>query len=102
MSGLEDHLLSQIIEIFRKHEEVLEAKLFGSRAKGNYSQVSDIDIALFGPVDSFLQGRIFLDLEEIKTVYQFDLQVYNLIENEDLKSHIDRVGISIYRRDFDV
>jgi len=33
--------------------------------------------------------------------YQFDIINYNTIDNEELREHIDRVGVVIYRRDSD-
>ena len=46
--GLDEKVIEDIIEILKKYEEVESAKIFGSRARGDYRKASDIDIALFG------------------------------------------------------
>ena len=44
--GLEEKIVENIINILRKYEEVESAKIFGSRARGDYREASDIDIVL--------------------------------------------------------
>ncbi|NLJ78852.1 MAG: nucleotidyltransferase domain-containing protein, partial [Tissierellia bacterium] len=71
----------------------------GSRAKGNYRNGSDIDLALLGKdLDLQYINRIHLDIDELYLPYKLDLVIYSRIENNDLIDHIDRVGIVIYER----
>ena len=44
--GLSEINGKRIMDVFSRFSEVQEAVLFGSRAKGNYRQGSDIDIAV--------------------------------------------------------
>ena len=46
--GLKESILENISNILKKYKEVESAKIFGSRARGDYKNTSDIDIALFG------------------------------------------------------
>lgn len=46
--GLSEINGKRIMDVFSRFSEVQEAVLFGSRAKGNYRQGSDIDIAVKG------------------------------------------------------
>ena len=46
--GLSEINGKRIIDVLSRFSEVQEAVLFGSRAKGNYNQGSDIDIAVKG------------------------------------------------------
>ena len=78
--GLSEINGKRIMDVFSRFSEVQEAVLFGSRAKGNYRQGSDIDIAVKGTV----------------LPYFVDIVVYDHIKNIALKEHIDRVGICIY------
>ena len=48
MYGLTDNELEKLCNLFRKHEEIEQAVLYGSRAKGNFKPFSDIDITLMG------------------------------------------------------
>jgi predicted nucleotidyltransferase len=87
-----------LISVLQKHSEVKEAWLFGSRAKGNFKKGSDVDIALKG---NNLNFNIIADIsyelnEETSLPYKFDVLNYDTINNNDLKQHIDRVGICFY------
>ena len=46
--ALSPHELELIVSVFRKHPEVSRAKVFGSRAKGNSTPISNVDLALWG------------------------------------------------------
>ncbi len=96
--GLRNSDLKYIIEVLEQFDTVSEAILFGSRAKGTYRHGSDIDIVLKGNIDFRTIMRIsYLLNQESLMPYKFDLIRYSHIHNKDLKDHIDRVGISIYR-----
>ena len=82
--GLSEINGKRIMDVFSRFSEVQEAVLFGSRAKGNYRQGSDIDIAVKGTVSKDVLP------------YFVDIVVYDHIKNIALKEHIDRVGICIY------
>lgn len=98
LSGLNDSELEMIREVFRAHETVAEAKLFGSRAKGTHQPYSDIDLALWGTIDNSELGAILGELEELPLPYRFDVVLYDRISLVALRAHIDRVGKSIYQK----
>jgi len=98
--GLRSDDMETILETLRQYPEVTEAILFGSRAKGNYKRGSDVDIALKGAgVTHRIVAAIsnFLNEETIMP-YHFDLLNYHTISSPDLLAHIERVGITVYRR----
>lgn len=80
-----------------------QAIIFGSRAKGNYKNGSDIDIAIKGAMDFKNITRLhYLLNEESLMPYQFDIVNYERTDNSALEEHIDRIGITIYNKDLDV
>ncbi|NLJ78584.1 MAG: nucleotidyltransferase domain-containing protein, partial [Tissierellia bacterium] len=88
--GLKGDTLESIADIFAKHQRIEKAILFGSRAKGNYRNGSDIDLALLGKgLDLQYINRIHLDIDELYLAYKLDLVIYSRIENNDLIDHID-------------
>ena len=96
--GLPDRTLEELDEIFRKYPEIRQAILYGSRAKGNYRQGSDIDLS-FKTRDGFDFNnllRIGNDFDDSNIPYFVDVSVYDSISNPGLKAHIDRVGKVIY------
>jgi len=71
--------------------------IFGSRAKGNYKDGSDIDIAIKGEnlkLDDILALKVKLD--DLDLPYNIDLINYADIKEPDLTEHIDRVGVEFY------
>ena len=97
MYGLKDSDLVEILSALKKHPDITEAILFGSRAKGTQRPGSDVDIALKGNnlEQTVLQLSIALNQESLMP-YDFDIIDYNKIDNQALIDHIDRVGKSIY------
>ncbi len=98
--GLKYTDLQNIISVLLQHTEVEEAIIFGSRAKGNYKTGSDIDIVLKGSAinHSAVRNISYLLNEETQMPYKFDIVNYHTIVNADLVNHINRAGISFYRR----
>jgi uncharacterized protein len=96
--GLTDSEQELIREVLRRHAEVSEARIFGSRAKGNSQPNSDVDLALWGNISFRVLGAIAGELDELPLPYRFDVQPYNNIRHRPLCEHIDRVGQSFYAR----
>jgi predicted nucleotidyltransferase len=96
--GLTDSEQEMIRAVLRRHAEVTEAKIFGSRAKGNFQPNSDIDLALWGNISLSALAAIAGELDELPLPYTFDAQAYDAIRHLPLREHIDRVGQSFYER----
>ncbi len=89
--------LETILSSLKKYPNLAEAILFGSRAIGRQKKGSDVDIAVKG-VD-IPTSQISHELNSDSPLpYYFDILDYNSLENKQLKDHIDRVGIVIYRK----
>ena len=83
--------------IFAKYAVISTVKIYGSRAKGNYKNQSDIDLVILDKdVSRFIVSKILLDFDDSDVPYLIDLQCYDTIKNQALKEHIDRVGVVIY------
>lgn len=97
--GLEDTHIRMITDTIARFPEVVEARIFGSRAMGNYKPGSDVDIALFGDKPLSCTAKIGTILnEEQPMAFQFDVVDYSKIENPDFKAHIDEFGQALYRK----
>lgn len=97
--GLEEETIRRIKEVFSSFSSIEKVVLYGSRAKGNYREGSDIDFCLYGKnIDLHLLHRISESLEDLFLPYTFDLCGYELLENQDLKSHIHRVGVLFFSK----
>ena len=78
--GLTDDEIKGIVDILADDPKVEELILFGSRAKGNYSNGSDIDIAMIGN-DLRLNdiSKALVSLDELYLPYKLDLVIYHRI-----------------------
>jgi predicted nucleotidyltransferase len=93
---LKDDEAEMICEVLRRHAEVTEARILGSRAKGTAQAQSDIDLALSGRISFSLLAAISGELDELPLPYRFDVASYDAIRHQPLRQHIDRIGQRIY------
>ena len=84
--------------VFEKNPSITKAVVFGSRAKGNHTERSDVDIALHGGVGFWDVEKIACELDDLPFIQKFDVVAYDLVNNAALREHIDRVGVVIYEK----
>ena len=101
--GLTEEVVNKIVEILKKYEEVESAKIFGSRARGDYRKGSDIDIALFGnKLTHTINTKIFYDIDDLYLPYNIDLINFNSLGEENtIKENILKEGVDIYVKKMD-
>lgn len=99
--GLSNAQLETILRAVKKHPEVDEVILFGSRAQGTQKTASDIDLALKGKnVAAHLASRIKNEIEEESTIPFFiDTIAYQNIHNAALRTCIDTEGVRLWKRE---
>ncbi len=98
-SGLSAETINKIGQVFARYPEIERVCLYGSRAKGNYREGSDIDLSIFGDALSPSQLlSIENTLDDLLLPYKIDLNLFRLIENAELIEHIRRVGVDFYQR----
>jgi len=98
--GLSESTIERIRAVFAKYPQLEKAVLYGSRAKGNYRNGSDIDLTLFGGADLTLVvlHKIMAEIDDLLLPYTIDLSIFNAISDRDLIEHIQRVGVPFYER----
>lgn len=95
--GLPEETIDKINSVFAKYPEVEEVIIYGSRAKGNYREGSDIDITLKGlNLTDDIRSKISWDIDDLNTPYLFDISIFNQLNAPDLEEHINRVGQVFY------
>jgi uncharacterized protein len=98
-SGLTENAVAQIHAFFSRHPQVEKAVLYGSRAKGNFKEGSDIDLALFGvDLTPEILGHIQGELDDGPLPHRFDLSLFTQITHTELIEHIHRVGMVFYEK----
>ena len=100
-TGLTRSDLKLIHQAAKQQPEIEQLILFGSRAKGNYRNGSDVDLAVQGQdvtYESVIKLADELN-ENLPLPYMFDVLNYDTLAEATLKEHIDRVGIVLYQRE---
>jgi uncharacterized protein len=100
--GLKDHLIQKFSNVFTTHPEIEEVIIYGSRAKGNFREGSDIDLTLKGKaLTDEIRAQVWLELDDLNTPYLINLSIFDDIDSQSLIEHIQRVGKPFYRRNSD-
>jgi predicted nucleotidyltransferase len=98
--GLKTEDIAKINRVFSDYDAIESVFIYGSRAKGNFKNGSDIDLTLVEETMSFSD---FLALEhqldDLLLPYKIDLSQKRKIANSDLLAHIDRVGQLFYSKE---
>lgn len=93
-TGIKQNVLQAIIKL-AKDNDVRKLILFGSRARGDYKERSDIDLAFYGGNSS----RFILEAdEETPTLLQFDVLDLDKPIQAELLESIKREGMVIYEK----
>ncbi|HKL32730.1 MAG TPA: nucleotidyltransferase domain-containing protein [Tangfeifania sp.] len=97
-TGLKSHTIQELTDIFSSYPEIKKVILYGSRAKGNYKEGSDIDLVLIAPKFTLTDlNKLENQLDDLLLPWKIDLALFHHIDNPDLVDHINRVGITIYK-----
>lgn len=97
-TNINDHLppkvKEELISLATRHgiEKLL---LFGSRARGDHRECSDIDLAASG--GDVLRFSLEVE-EEVETLLMFDVVNLNESVQADLREEIEKEGVIIYEK----
>jgi uncharacterized protein len=98
--GLPVNTIDRINSVFKKYPEIEQVIIYGSRAKGNYREGSDIDITLKGEnLNDRILSKVKSEIDDLNTPYLFDISVFQGLVSSSLIEHINRVGLLLYIKD---
>lgn len=93
-TGIRVQVVEEICELAQKYQ-VEKVVLFGSRARGDYKERSDIDLAFSGGE----HANFILDVDELtSTLLQYDIVNLDGAVQKELLESIQREGILIYEK----
>ncbi len=98
MFGIAQNTINELNQIFNKYKNIEEVILYVSRAKGNYREGSDIDLTIIGDIENEDLMKIQDEIDDSYIPYLFDITIYNQLNSESLKEHINRVGKVFYKK----
>ena len=93
-TGIKQKVTDEMIALARRYE-VEKLILFGSRARGDYRERSDIDLAFRGGKGDYFT----LDVDETtSTLLEFDIINLDKPVRSELLESIEREGIVLYEK----
>ena len=90
--GLSDRSYYKIKEVVNKYSNY-EFIVFGSRARGDYKNGSDLDLAVKGEISDEIYYKILNSFDLLDIPYMIDIVFINKITKQELLDAIKRDGI---------
>ncbi len=88
-----------INEIFAKYPQIKKVVVYGSRAKGNFREGSDIDLTIVEEeIPSSILLKLVNDFDDSLLPIKVDISIFSKLTNQDLTEHIKRVGKIFYQK----
>jgi predicted nucleotidyltransferase len=89
--------IKDILALFAAHLD--RVVLFGSRASGAYRPSSDIDLALYGPIEEKEVDRLRTLFMESALPFRVDVVSRQTLNYAPLKRHIDQAGLTLFEKE---
>ncbi len=99
MFGLKQKHIDAINQCFAQYPQIQQVIIYGSRAKGNYKNGSDIDLTIVGDLDYNQLLKLENQLDDLLLPYKIDLSLRHEINHPELLDHIQRVGKLFYEKE---
>lgn len=93
MFGLSEKVYEQIINITEKYN--YQFVIFGSRARGDYKENSDIDIAILDEVDEKTEYKIKNEFDLLDIPYTIDIVFIKKGIKKELEESIKKEGVKL-------
>jgi predicted nucleotidyltransferase len=95
--GLAEATIDSVNKVFSNYNEIEEVLVYGSRAKGNYREGSDVDLTLIGlEITNEVLSKVCQDIDDLNTPYFYDISLYHKLNSKNLIDHIKQVGQRFY------
>ncbi len=98
MFGLQQKDITAINQCFEQFSQIEQVIIYGSRAKGNYKNGSDIDLTIIGNLDYRNLLKLENNIDDLLLPYKIDISLFNKINSTELIEHINRFGIIFYEK----
>lgn len=97
---LPNRFLRDLLTYCSTNNSIRKVVLYGSRARGDFSSKSDIDLALYTPDISHSEQNLIEDrILQIPTYLKVDIVFMNRLKNEQLIRNIEREGVVLYEQE---
>ena len=98
-TGISERFIKELVTYCTNHTLINRVVLFGSRARGEHSSRSDIDLAITTINCSHSeQNLIAQSIEEMTTPSKIDILFTNRLQKEKLLANINKEGMILYEQ----
>ena len=98
-TGISERFIKELLDYCSNHPKITRVVLFGSRARGDHSNRSDIDLAITTQNCSHtVQNLISQEIEDMTTPYKIDILFTDRLQKEKLLFNINQEGVIIYEQ----
>ena len=94
--NLREEIKQQIIDLAQRYD-LSKVILFGSRARGDNRERSDIDLAIAGELADCIEFSLAAE-EEISTLLMFDFVIIDKTLSPELQAAIEKDGVILYEK----
>lgn len=90
--------MQQLKSVFARYPNIHTVYLFGSRAKGNFRDGSDIDLAVLAPeMKPEIFTQLWNEIDALPIVFKVDCLHFEQLDNNVLKHKILDEGVVFYQ-----
>ncbi len=91
--GLSRIVINEINSVITRYPTIKRAIIYGSRARGDYRQESDIDLSIDAPkMDKKSFSKLWNELQDLPVLYKIDVLHLQTLKNTQLRDHIEKEG----------
>jgi len=99
-SGLSSFVIDALNSVFARYPDIDEVLLFGSRARGDFTSGSDIDLAVVAPSMTDQRfSELWNELDDQPIAFKMDIIHLDALGNDELKRQIIATVKRLYPSD---
>ena len=96
--GFSQSIHAQLREVFQQYPSVQQVILYGSRARGDFHDGSDIDLAVIAPeMDKSTFTCLWNEVDDLPFIFRIDLLHFDQCKNQGLIDNIRKDGVCFYQ-----
>jgi uncharacterized protein len=100
--GVGEKILQLILQPCMDSPKVKKVVLYGSRARGDYRQGSDIDLAIDAPQMTEREfAQLWNAIDDLPIIYSIDIVHLQAINDENFLAAINQEGVVLYDANLD-
>jgi predicted nucleotidyltransferase len=93
---VKNEVIQAMIDLAQTYHSIQKIMLFGSRARGDHHETSDIDLAIWSTES--ISEFVYILEEQLPTLLEFDISHMEEVENPLFIEQVLKEGIVLYEK----